>query len=259
MIAELLRHEVRRRAVGAGVLAVILGAFGALALAIAEALGGFIEEMTANFPDVLTALVGSNVPGGYVVGEMFNLVFPIAVVVFAIIGGAGALAGEERDGTMAILSAQPVTRARLLWTKAAGVALALVVVVSVNWVVMAIFIAADATELTLVGLTGGTIHLLFLGLAFGAVAFAGAAATGLPALGSGVAGGIAVAAYLAATMLPLAGLEAWAKVSPWYYYLADSDPLRYGINLADLGIFTAIAAVVMAVAAGAFPRRDLRG
>lgn len=237
----------------------ILGAFGALALTIAEALGGFIEEMTANFPDVLTALLGSDVPGGYVVGEMFNLIFPIAVVVFAIIVGAGALAGEERDGTMAVLSAQPVSRGTLLWSKAAGVALALVVVVAVNWVVMALFIAARATDLTMSGLTGGTTHLLFLGLAFGALSYTVAASTGRSALGSAVAGGVAVAAYLTATMLPLAGLDGWAWVSPWYYYLSKSDPLRNGIDLADLGIFSVIAALALTAAALVFPRRDLRG
>lgn len=259
MSAEVLTHEIRQRAVGAVVLAVILGAFGALALAIADALGGFIEEVTASFPEVLSSLLGSNSPGGYVVGEMFNLIFPIAVVTFAVIVGAGALAGEERDGTMSLLSAQPVTRTRLLWVKAAGIVLALVVVVGVNWVVMASFIAADATELTLNGLTAGTIHLFFLGLAFGAIAFAVAAATGRPALASAVAGGIAVTAYLVATMLPIAGLDGWAEASPWYYYLANSDPLRDGISLADLGIFAAIIVVAMAVAALVFPRRDLKG
>lgn len=259
MSAELLGHEVRRRAVGAVALALILGAFGVLALSIADALGSFIDEMTANFPESLTAIVGRDVPGGYVVGEMFNLIFPIAVVTFAIIVGAGALAGEERDGTMAVLSAQPVTRTRLLWAKAVGVALALALVVAVNWVVMALFIASDHTELTLAGLTGGTVHLWFLGLAFGALAFAVAAATGRPAAGSGVAGGIAVAAYLSATMLPIANLGNWAKLSPWYYYSTNSDPLRNGIDLADLGVFVAIIAVSMAVANLLFPRRDLRG
>lgn len=259
MSAEILLHETRQRAVGAGVLAMILAAFGALALAIADALGGFIEEMTAGFPEALTALVGRDVPGGYVVGEMFNLVFPIAVVTFAVIVGAGSLAGEERDGTMSLLSAQPVTRTRLLWAKAGSIVLALIAVVGVNWVVMASFIAADATELTLAGLTAGTIHLLFLGLAFGSVAFAVAAATGRPALASAVAGGIAVVAYLVSTMLPIAGLDGWAKASPWYYYLANSDPLRDGVNLADLGIFAAIIAVSMAVATLVFPRRDLKG
>ncbi len=240
-------------------LAGILGAFGALALTIADALGGFIAEMTANFPAVLTALVGGNVPGGYVVGELFNLIFPIALVVFAINVGASAVAGEERDGTMAVLAAQPLTRIRLLWTKATGVALSLVVVVSVNWVVMALFIAAGATELTLVGLTGATIHLLFLALAFGALAFGVATATGRPSLGSAVAGGFALAAYLTATMLPLVDLHQWAKGSPWYYYLANSDPLRTGVTLSDLGVFTGVVAAAMTMAVLAFPHRDLRG
>src|SRR5665647_1994300 len=68
------------------------------------------------------------------------------------------------------LTGEGMSRSRMLWTKATGVTLALVAVVAVNWVVMAIFIAADATDLTLAGLTGGTVHLLALGLAFAAIA-----------------------------------------------------------------------------------------
>ena len=130
----------------------------------------------------------------------------------------------------------------MLWTKATGVMLALVAVVAVNWVVMAIFIAADATDLTLAGLTGGTVHLLALGLAFAAIALSVAAASGRPGLGSSVADGIAVVAYLTTTMLPIAGLDTWARLSPWYYYVLASDPLRGGANLADLGIFATIRA-----------------
>lgn len=43
-------------------------------------------------------------------------------------------------------------------------------------------------------------------------------------------------------MLPIAGLDTWARLSPWYYYVLASDPLRGGANLADLGIFAAIRA-----------------
>ncbi|MHB1062908.1 MAG: ABC transporter permease subunit [Georgenia sp.] len=259
MSAELLVHEVRSRRVGAGVLALILAAFGVLALVVADAIGGLMQEITDGFPEALTAFVGAGAPGGYVVGEMFSLVFPIAVVVFAVLVGAGALAGEERDGTMAILSAQPVSRTQMLWAKATGIVLALVVVVGVNWVAMAAFIAADATELTLAGLTGGTVHLFFLGLAFGSLAFAVAAATGRPGLASAVAGGVTVVAYLMATMLPIAGLDDWARLSPWHYYLSRSDPLTNGIDVADLGLFAAIAAVCLAVAVLTFRRRDLKG
>ena len=161
----------------------ILGAFGALALVIADALGTLLTDITDSFPDALRTFISADAPGGYVVGEMFSLIFPIAVVTFAIIVGAGALAGEEREGTMGILAAQPVTRTRMLWAKAAGVLLALILVVAVNWAVMASFIGAGATELSLAGLTGATVHLLFLGVAFAAISLAGAAATGRPCQG----------------------------------------------------------------------------
>jgi len=257
--AELLTHEIRQRRVGAGALAVIIAAFGVLALGIAEAIGGLLDDITAGFPESLGAFLGADSPGGYVTGEMFNLVFPIAVVAFAVIVGASALAGEERDGTMAMLSAQPVSRTRVLWAKAGGVALALVAVVGLNWVGMAGFITSGATALTLAGLTGGTVHLLSLGLAFAAIAFAVSAATGRPSVGSSTAGGIAVVAYLTATMLPIAGLESWARLSPWYYYLGRSAPLSNGLNLADLGVFTAVIAVCMALAVLTYRRRDLKG
>lgn len=259
MFANLLGNEIRRRSVGAGVLAAVIAAFGVLALTIADALGSLLDEMTASFPEVLIAFLGADSPGGYVAGEMFNLVFPIAVVTFAIIVGASALAGEERDGTMSILAAQPVSRTRVLWAKAIGVVLALVVVVGVNWVGMSVFIATGATEITLTGLTGATVHLFFLGLAFGAIAFAVSAATGRPAIGSSVSGGIAVTAYLTSTMLPIAGLETWARLSPWYYYSGNSEPLATGINVADLGVFAAIVAVCMVIAVLTYRNRDLKG
>lgn len=259
MSGALLTHEVRQRGPGAAVLAVILAAFGILALAIADVIGDLLAAITAGMPPAFDIFLGANAPGGYVVGEMFSLIFPVSVVTFAIIVGAGALAGEERDGTMAILSAQPVSRVRLFWAKALSVLAAMTLVVALNWAAMSIFIASKTSELTFEGLTGATVHLLFLGLAFGSVAFAVAAATGKPALGSGIAGGIAVISYLTATMLPIAGLTDWARLSPWHYYLGHSDPLRDGVNLGDIGLFAAIVVVCMTVAVLVFRRRDLEG
>ena len=240
-------------------MAAILAAFGVIALIIADAIGDLLAEISAGLPESFDIFVGADAPGGYVVGEMFNLVFPIAVVAFAVIVGAGSLAGEEREGTMAILSAQPITRTRLFWTKATVILGALALVVGANWAAMSLFVAADITELTFAGLTGATVHLLFLGAAFGSIAFAVAAATGRAGLGSAIAGGAAVLAYLTATMFPLAGLDDWALLSPWFYYLGRSDPLREGANLVDLSVPAAIVVISMTAAVFLFRRRDLRG
>lgn len=258
MSAELLAHEVRQRRTGTMVLGLVLGAFAFFALAISGSLGQTLNDLTKNMPEGLKAFVGSNVPGGYVVGETFTLIAPITLVAYAVIAGASAVAGEERDGTMSMLSAQPVTRTRVLLAKAGGLALSLLGVTSVFWAGMALADLAYSSELSEGGLAAATIHLLFLGLAFAAIALAVGASTGRPEIASGVAGGIAVTAYLTNAMLPLAGFDRWAELSPWHYALG-SDPLRHGIDLAHLGVLTGLCAIALVIAVITFGRRDLKG
>lgn len=258
MSAELLTHEARQRRTAGTVMGLALGAFGFFGIAISGSVGDMFDRLTQDMPTALQAFVGADVPGGYVVGEIFTLVVPIAIVAYAVIAGSSALAGEERDGTMAILSAQPVTRTRVLWAKAGSLALSLATVGVLFWGLMAPAGWMFDSDLPAAKMAAGAVHLVFLAAAFAAIALAVGAATGRPELASSVTGGLAVAAYLASTMLPLAGLDRWAELSPWYYALG-SDPLRGGIDLAHLGVFAAIAAAAMAIATITFNRRDLRG
>jgi ABC-2 type transport system permease protein len=258
MSAELLTHEVRGRRHGATVLGLVLGGYAFFALAISGSLVQTLDNLTKNMPDALKAFVGSNVPGGYVVGETFTLITPIALVAYAVIAGSSAVAGEERDRTMSMLSAQPVTRTRILIAKACALALSLVAVTALFWVGMALAVLTYGSALTLGGLAAGAVHLLFLGLAFAAIALAVGAATGRPEIASGVAGGIAATAYLTNAMLPLAGLGGWAELSPWYYALG-SDPLRNGLGVAHLGVLTTLGAIAVVVAVITFRHRDLLG
>jgi ABC-2 type transport system permease protein len=256
--AELLTHEVSNRRTSTVVLGLTLGAYAFFALAISGSLSQSLDKLTKNMPQAVKAFVGSNVPGGYVLGETFTLIAPIALVAYAVIAGSSAVAGEERDGTMNMLSAQPVTRTRVLLTKAGALALSLAAVTALFWAGMVLADLAYGSALSPAALGAGTVHLLFLGLAFAAIALAIGAATGRPEIASSAAGGIAVAAYLSNAMLPLAGLGRWAELSPWYYALG-SDPLRHGVDLAHLGVLTGLGAAALLVAGGAFGRRDLRG
>ena len=258
MSAELLTHEVRQRRTGTLALSLVLGAFAFFALAMSGSLGQTLSDLTKDMPEGLKAFVGSNVPGGYLVGETFTLIAPITLVAYAVIAGASAVAGEERDGTMSMLSAQPVTRTRVLLAKAGGLALSLLGVTTVFWAGLALADLTYGSELTAGRLAAATIHLLFLGLAFAAIALAVGAATGRPEIASAVAGGIAITAYLTNAMLPLAGLDRWAELSPWYYALG-SDPLRNGLDLAHLGVLAGLGALAIVVAVLTFRRRDLKG
>lgn len=258
MPADVFVHEARRRVTGTAVMGGALGVLAFFAIAISGTIGETLDALTEGMPKALSAFVGGDVPGGYVVGEIFTLVAPIALVVFAVMTGSSALAGDERDGTMALLAAQPVSRTRLLWAKAGSAALSVVAVGATFWGLMALGGVMFGSDLGAAKMAAGVVHLVFLALAMGSISLAVGAATGRPEVAASAGGGVALTAYLASTMLPLAGLDRWAELSPWFYALG-SDPLRNGLDLGHLGVLAAVTAVAMAIAHGSFDRRDLKG
>ncbi|WP_460751044.1 ABC transporter permease subunit [Myceligenerans cantabricum] len=258
MSPDVLRHDLSERRTGVLVLGLALGALSFFALAMSIPMADMLDAITDNLTPALQAFLGADTPGGYVVGEVFNLIAPIAVVAYAVAGGASILAGEEQGKTMGMLFSHPVSRASILWAKAGTLALALTAAVAIFWAGLALGSLLFDVELSLAQAGAGSVHLLFLGLAFGMLAFAVAAATGRPQIASATAGTIAVIAYFMQAMLPLAGYDTAAEASPWYYYLG-SDPLNDGVDLVHLFVLAGIAAIALAVAAWAFPRRDLKG
>lgn len=258
MSTDVMTHELGTRKGPVLALSAALALFAFGGLGAASGLQETIGDLTDSFPEALSAFIPADVPGGYVVGEVFNLVAPIAVVAYGISGGASILAGEEQTKTMGMLVSQPVSRTSILWAKAGALALGLVVAVALFWGGLALGAWAFDVELSPASAAAGSLHLLFLALAFAALSFAVAAATGRPQIATAAIGTVAVVAYFMQAMLPLAGYDTAAEASPWYYYLG-SDPLTNGVDLAHLGVLAGITAAALAVAAWAFPRRDLKG
>ena len=258
MFAELFGHELKERRWSALALGVIIGGMGVFIFGLTSGLSDSIAQLTNGFPPQLTAFIGGGSAGGYAVGELFNLIAPAAMVGYAVVVGGSTIAGEEDKGTMSMLSAQPVTRSSIVSSKALALLAGLVGAAVLLWAGVAISSAGYNIGLNLAGLTAICVHLLFLAIAFGAIAVAIGAITGNPALSSGIAGALAVAAYVANALLPLARLGDWAKLSPWYYF-AGSNPLSNGIDGWHLLVLAAIAAVAVAIALIGFSRRDLKG
>ena len=258
MSTEVLTKDVRERALPVAALSIGVGLLTIGALGIYSGMSGTLDDLTKDFPDELMAFMGGDAPGGYVVGEVFNLIAPLALVAYAVMTGASATAGEEERKTMGMVMGAPVSRTSMLVAKAGGLVLALVV--STGLFLLAAVGAATVFD---VGLQAGNVvatvlHLGSLSLFFGAVAMAVGAATGRPSLAAGVAGGVAVMSYLTKSMLPLADLDRWAELSPWFYY-AGSDPLTNGFDPVHFLVLVGLAAGAFAAALFAFNRRDLRG
>ena len=71
--------------------------------------------------------------GGLAVGYVFGSFGAVVVAVMGLVMGAASIAGEERNGTMGILLANPRSRAHVLLSKAASLVLLTALTVFVMW------------------------------------------------------------------------------------------------------------------------------
>ncbi len=258
MSTEVLVKDLRERSGPVLALSVAIGLLTLGALGIYSGMSDTFDNLTQDFPPELMAFIGGDAPGGYVVGEVFNLIAPLALVAYAVMTGATATAAEEERKTLGVLLGAPISRTCVLVGKAAGLSVSVVVAAG-----LFLLAGAGASAMFDVGLdishvVATVVHLGLLALMFGMVSLAAGAVTGKVGLAAGIGGGLAVLSYLSASMLPLADLDGWAELSPWFYY-NGSDPLANGPDPWHLLVLAVLALAAFAVALVSFDRRDLSG
>ncbi len=213
------------------------------------------------FPESLMSVIGL-APGADVASLSYNAIFStygsLVLGGIAITVGAGAVAGRERDGTIGILLANPISRSRLVIESTLALitlyVAAAVVLLGVGLLTPAVFdvnISGLSVWGFIVQLVIGTIFYGFLALAIGAW-------TGKAQAAIGISSGILIVSFLGASIMPLiSGWEEAARIFPWYY-ISDGDPLRNGVNVGAIAILLGACALLFLVALVGFPRRDLR-
>ena len=140
--------------------------------------------------------------------------------------GASAVAGEERDGTIGLLLANPRSRRQVLVSKTA--AMVGLVVAGSALVLAAAHLAPVLLDVSVgaSNINATIVHLFANTLLWGALAGAIGAATGNRATASAIAAGFMVANYFLVGLLPLLdSLSGAAKVLPWYWF-DGHDPLN---------------------------------
>lgn len=261
MLQTLYLKTVRDRWAGAliGVASLwLVAVFGMWAYAgIGDDAVAFFDEMP-EFYSTLVGIDGDAGVTGLMMSMMFNFLGPFVVAGIAISMGAQAIAGEERDGTMNVLTTAPRSRARLFASKALA---ALSIALGVNLLAWAGYLAAVVAfgeSATGVNVGAATLHVLVVSLLYGAVALAIGAGTGLPSLASGLATAFLVVSFFASGLLPMIeGWEDWAKVFPWHY-IGAAQPLTNGADWGQLAVLAAITAALVIVGWALLLRRDLR-
>lgn len=261
MLQTLYLKTVRDRWLGAliGVGSLwLVAVFGMWAYAgIGDDAVAFFDEM----PEFYSSLIGISGDAGVtglMMSMMFNFLGPFVVAGIAISMGAYAIAGEERDGTMNVLTTAPRSRSRIFSSKALA---ALTIAVGVNVIAWAGYIGvtlAFGESAAGVNVGAATVHVLVVSMLYGAVALAIGAATGQQQLASGIATAYLVFSFLASGLLPMfEGWEDVSKIFPWYY-INGSAPLTNGVDWSQMAVLAAITVGLVLVGWAALLRRDLR-
>ncbi len=193
---------------------------------------------------------------GYVEAELYNLLGPVLVIIYAVQLGGAAAAKEEHDGTADLVFTLPISRASVLVQKVAAGAVLLALLVATFLVVLLAGDPLYGMGLRVVGIVGINVALYSLGVFFGSLAFAAAAWSGRKGLGAGLAGVVAMLSFLLDGFAQIVDWLGWAdRITPFDWYLRG-DPLSNGAGPWQLFLI-GLALVLVAAGTVVFESRDI--
>jgi ABC-2 type transport system permease protein len=255
-------RDRRRSLIGWGVG---IGAYVALIVAFWPSIRGSSEISKAieNYPDAMKEFFGGAAafdytrPGGFLNTQLFSLILPLLIAVFAIGFGASALAGEQRASQLELELALPIARSRIVTQKAialvAGVtALGLLSVL----VILAVgaFVDLDIATADIAAACAGAV---LVALIHGLLALAVGAGTGNRALSLGVSTAMFVTGYL---VQALSGLVDAVKPFRWLsplYHANGTIPISNGFPVAHDLLLVAVSGLLAITAVQLFEHRDV--
>jgi ABC-2 type transport system permease protein len=220
---------------------------------------GQFNDYIAKLPEAVRNLIGGDygTPQGYIQAEIFSLLTPVLVLVYAIGAGARALAGEEEGGTLDLLLSAPIRRRRVVLDKFWAMVGAALLLVFLTWAAIAVIGRPYGLTVSMLDLSAAVVNLFLLGTAFGSIALAVGGATGNKGMAIGVTSGLALITFIVKTLAPsVPAMKPLRYLSPFYYY-ADHRPLATGFHAVDIAVLAGISLVALVVALLAFERRDL--
>lgn len=220
-----------------------------------------LQKSFESLPDSAVQLFGGSTdffsPVGFLNSQIFFIMLPLLLGILAIGIGSSLIAREEQDKTIEALLARPVSRTKLLFSKATAGVLQLSIVTVVTLMTTIIVARIVTIDVPIFYIAAATFACYVLAMCFGAISFLLTAIGRARGLSMGLGTVIAIGGYIISS---LAGTVSWLKgpsyFFPFHYY--HSEPILRG-NFIWTGIFVLLA-IIAACALGswiAFRRRDL--
>lgn len=217
----------------------------------------FLEQLPEVFQSIMGDAETYTTAEGFLNAEMFSFMGPLVVLVFAVISGMSAIAGEEESHTLDQLLANPISRTSVLMQKAGALLTSLLGLSIAMWIGLIAGSKIAGFDLSITGTTQAIASLYVLGSTVGLLALSIGAATGQKGLSGGIAVTVGVIGFLLDTFLSVVDLLDPARFISVFYYYNSNDVILNGINVAHLFTLVGISAVAVAAAAWRFERRDV--
>lgn len=178
-------------------------------------------------------------------------------IIFGIILFTGLLAGEETEGTLQTLLAQPVGRSRVYWEKLVA-ALVLLGVACLSIAIGVVIGLAFINESMSIGrLLAATLATWLISLVFSALGYSIGAITGKRAIAGGLAGVLAFTSLLVTSLADsVDSLKTADKLSPFHYFNKPGI-LQNGPDWGNMAVLAIISIVALIIGGILFKRRDI--
>ena len=221
-----------------------------------------VRDTLQNFriPPAIQALLGSQLDlstaAGYLSGRYFSWTI-ILVLVYVIVAGTGAVAGEEGAGTMDLLLAQPITRTAVLLEKVAASAVGASGIIGLGLVGFLVSIPTVDIDVTLADVAIASANMLPITLLFLALSVCAGAALPTRGVASGVVIGVVTATYFVYSLSN--GVESleWMRYGTPFYYYGSGLALVHGIEWWHAGLLLGLAGLFLALSVRMFETRDI--
>lgn len=219
--------------------AVAISAYAFLIISLYPSFGNLdaYNELVKNAPPAFQALIGEignlGTVGGYLANEHFAHMYLILMTIFAVRFGGSIIATEEKNGTLELMLARPISRISFVIQKTAAMYVAVFLMSLANW--FGIIIGPYLVDVSLDGVDvfGASVTGALVALVFGTFMLVVTSLQNTKALGSGLTIGAFVVSFFLNTFAQLVEwLEPYREFSVIYYYdiqntlIDGADPLK---------------------------------
>lgn len=261
MRTEIARLDLRLRRRGALATGAGVAGYAVLIVALYPSLrhDPALDRLTRTNPTV-GALFGATgslaTPDGWMNANLYANLAPLMALFLTVGYAAWAIAGQDEDGALTTVAAQPVTRDRLLAEKILALG-ALSLPVPLASAAATLLGRTFGLDLPLHSLLTATGLLALMAFDLGLIALLAGTLTGRRGTALGAASVVAGLAYLISSLAPVVGWVHHLRYLSPFYWSVGADQLRTGADLLGTGLLVLLALLLTLATRTAFHRLDL--